>query len=1597
MDDCKNLIHPFQTDPGVSQRQRIMDELLSGPAIIDGRTLADLLDYFVQLSRHVNYYDADLSVSDWQPFFQKSLPFSLAAMSKYKQVAVTEKLSIYQDLFRKHAAPSGLQLLTHYVFYSTVYNINIWHLQVKGSELPVAFALENLIKDKLRYPVKAFISYTNAAVKWYCIKPVKWQPLADNEVWELNMADLYTSDVSFRSKGNTKRERINALYTLIRDIVPAILDVMQLIADAAAMSIEQSLLPLKEELRQKHPPHLAILFSFLKLFRYLQNDLNSFTKKHLDFFYKQVLQLKARDTNPDKAYLVFEIQKQLDKYLLHKGLLVKDGKDTNKAEVFFALDDEIVINKTQIADKRTLFLNNRTFDKTTYLEGVHMTPNADKADGLEQDFKGDELKSFATLGAKNSKYTDPEHNYTKPYPSARLGFILASPVLLLNEGTRTITTTLSCQLNSNICKDLNNGVGTSPSCCDSNENPVLQAANIGGFQGFAVAEDFYERIVTTLNRKYYYINQELIRKAKKKGISAALTDKLNQLLTYSKKICYCEIDIANYECIIPAKGTLAGPGFNDIFNAAEKETLKDFFKPRKALDVLFSGEKEWLEPNKLSEITITPPALPGDNSFMIEIKSVLKADKPAITFYNKDKLKEDFSTTLPLVKIELDDRIKLWHVIAAPQETVCCIEKERKEDGLPVSLYHFFRNVILKDTTISVKVCGLKSIVVQNDESLQDVNGPVYPFGTRPDIIDFNIVNPSKTYCVTQTFINDAISAGVSNAVKTFLENLISSSGKYEVGITEQDLADFLTTPPLNGNKIILEGLFKDPTKNYCELNLIGPSFYIGSREVFCKHWRNVWLNINWKEKPNSFNDYYKAYVLRENGGNKIYGLDEKEFQINLAVLEDGVWQQEQNNTKVNPNSRTNHFNRELFKDEQGSLLPEKCIQQNAVQQVIEITSNFFNVSNTFETCEAITEYKTSTLNGFLKLTLENQDFLHKEYPFVLARQMMALGRLPDVALEGAIYIEHPTNNIITFKGSILLINQILNDIVAIETLSDTVRAEVQSIINRLNNAQAITGPGGSTITSAELDSIVQAIDDIRNSNSAAQLETDIDALLLKITQLQAIFSFFDIDGNVIKPLEVIIPNEPWTPVIKDIALDYTATATLTDIDLIHLYPYEGTYKHEEISLAPALFPLFCDEGTLFLGLQQLVPGSNVNILFQLAEATADSEAERAGITWAYLDNNQWKALRPGFEVLDDATDGLTTSGIVKLALPANMTSDNTILPKGMHWIKAAIHQNSRSVSETIGIHAQAIQVTFTNEEANDKLRLSQPLPAGSIAKLGEADVSIKKVAQPYSSFGGRIPETEGHFYVRVSEMLRHKGRAIQKFDYERLALEGFPQLYKVKCVNHSFALSAHTYANDFPVAPGYVLLAVIPDLNQLKAAQTFEPRVPVSLLEAIQSYLYQRTSPFVRLRIMNPRYEKVHFCLKAKLYLGRDENYYTEKLKQDLREFLAPWAVGQYDKLTFGQCIYRSDVVRFLETRDYLDFILELIYWHETEDQPDKSKAEFEQKQLLPVCPETPRSILIAGDIDVCIQQKDCEAWQQEPPCGHKKILLADYCKKID
>jgi hypothetical protein len=1501
MSQCKNIIHPFQNDPGVSQRQRLIPELDVNAPKIDGRTLADLLDYFTRLSRHINYYDANLATSDWQPFFNKSIPFNLSSISKYEAAAVEGKFGFYRSLFYKRPGKRTLQLVVHYMYYSTIYRINTWHKSVDNSQLVFEQMLENLVTDRLMDPVKSFIALANSAAREHCIKSVNFKPLVENGIWNLEPSDLTAVDTSLRARRGS-RNRLMGMMEALSSLWPAMIEAVKLLSGAAEHSIEDSLFSASEELKQEHTPHLALLFAFLKLFQHLQSDLNGFTKKHLDFFFKDVLRLQPRDAEADKAHIVFEIQKQLDTHLLKKGVQVKDAKDKNNAEILFELDDEIVVNKAQVEEVRTLFLNSElAHDNSdlTLLEGVYMAPKSDKADGISKDFPDGAAKNWPTLGARMGRFTNVGETSPEPYPYARIGFILASPVLLLNEGKRDVTITLSCSYRQD--------------CSPASLQPsVLSASDLA-------------LLNTALTTTYYIVTEEGIALAQKKGVTKGTVQLLNSLLELDGDLC-CEdstpgtigsIQLSDHEWKIKVLNNIVG-------KPNEVKILGDIFLPQRAISVYFSGKDAWIEP---SSLIIQP--LPAGPSFPFVIKAVLDADKKAVTYFDKEKLKEDLQTKLPLVRIEINQEIKMRRRPGAKQPE-CCFENCPSPEEQYISLYQLLRDLHVEDAKIDVQVCGVKNLLVRNDENLLNVNSPMAAFGVRPKV---------------------------------------------------------------------------------------DSSFYIGSKEIFGKNWKDIYVNTEWKDRPADFSDHYEHYFYEnfEDGSSQITN---NSFRLKAALLEKGEWQENgEKGMFVNADTRA------AFCNHPAPMGPNQNVYHYA-------RTNFPGAYATLpvDTAE-LPPLDVNSTYGFLRLTLKGVGFQHDRYPFVLARHMMALSNLVDpVSLNFAIVhlntaedladamhnrIDNIINNINSLQGHIAtLVDRLMNNEPGpFNPALDGVTILVTELNNRLNlavtqinapdipAALATLGVASSLITQINsrlatitseaggISTDITAIDFSVNNDPDGDLNTANTAsggLHELVISLQARIN--DIQGllKVNEALKNGLPKEAYTPLAKDLTLDYTATADISDIELVHLYPFENTHKEEEITLSPALFPTHCDQGTLFIGLKQLVPGSNVNFLFQLAEATANSESDAAEVVWHYLSNNQWKPLRSGFEVIEDATNKLTTSGIVKISIPADINTDNTVLPNSLHWIKASAPRNVIAVSETLGIHTQAVRATFVNTAAHDQIRLSAPLEAGKLSKLQEANANVKKVAQPYESFGGKVPEAEGNYYIRVSEWLRHKGRGIQKFDYERLVLDAFPEIYKVKCINHTFWAKATLYRTDVNVAPGYVMVAVIPDLNKLKSGQSFEPKAPLSLLEKIAASLKKRTSPFARIKVVNPRYEKIDICIEVALHKGKDRVFYRSKLAEDLRLFLAPWAVGEFEKLDFGQCVNRSDVVRFIEGRDYVDYIIGLKMMFEEDCTQGKVETQYE------VCPLTPRSILVAGEIDVCIPEFDCDEWDDVPDRCSKKFPVA-------
>ena len=196
----------------------------------------------------------------------------------------------------------------------------------------------------------------------------------------------------------------------------------------------QKLLPANYALLEQQSasqPHLSLLWVFLRLFTGLQKDINLLTGKHLDYFYQQFLGfVKARPIG-DQVYLQFELNKTADLQLLEKGTRFPAGK-LGDTEIYYTLDNEVVINRAVIAALQSLLIDPDNEDR------IYMAPVANSLDGVGKKMllPGQAWRPFGESQFGKA----PEDRTMLP---ARVGFALASPVLSLAEGRRNVSITFT--------------------------------------------------------------------------------------------------------------------------------------------------------------------------------------------------------------------------------------------------------------------------------------------------------------------------------------------------------------------------------------------------------------------------------------------------------------------------------------------------------------------------------------------------------------------------------------------------------------------------------------------------------------------------------------------------------------------------------------------------------------------------------------------------------------------------------------------------------------------------------------------------------------------------------------------------------------------------------------------------------------------------------------------------------------------------------------------------------------------------------------------------------------------------------------------------
>ncbi|MGH2645808.1 MAG: hypothetical protein ACRDE2_17785, partial [Chitinophagaceae bacterium] len=233
-----------------------------------------------------------------------------------------------------------------------------------------------------------------------------------------------------------------------------------------------------------------------------------------------------------------------------------------------------------------------------------------------------------------------------------------------------------------------------------------------------------------------------------------------------------------------------------------------------------------------------------------------------------------------------------------------------------------------------------------------------------------------------------------------------------------------------------------------------------------------------------------------------------------------------------------------------------------------------------------------------------------------------------------------------------------------------------------------------------------------------------------------------------------------------------------------------------------------------------------------------------------------------------------------------------------------------------IAIYTHAVKATRVSDLENE----GEPtfnLPPKCIKRFVRKVQGIQNIWQPFPSFGGSIAEEDTAYRIRVSERLRHKQRLVTMLDIEQFILNEFPQILMVKCLGSG--------EQDQSTASGVNLQVILIPKEQADGRFiSDEPKVSLATLYQVRQSLLPILSPFIKVEVGNPVYEKVKVVCKVKFVgtPGFDQGFYVQELNRDIKKYICSWLYESSVPIKIGTTLYLSDMYNYIKNLDYISVV---------------------------------------------------------------------------
>jgi hypothetical protein len=285
--------------------------------------------------------------------------------------------------------------------------------------------------------------------------------------------------------------------------------------------------------------------------------------------------------------------------------------------------------------------------------------------------------------------------------------------------------------------------------------------------------------------------------------------------------------------------------------------------------------------------------------------------------------------------------------------------------------------------------------------------------------------------------------------------------------------------------------------------------------------------------------------------------------------------------------------------------------------------------------------------------------------------------------------------------------------------------------------------------------------------------------------------------------------------------------------------------------------------------------------------------------------------------------------------------------PDGKIWLRVGITENAASIP-----HIREVPVNVIEAEAE--------AGGGELSMLYGAEWEPEKPLPGLSDFlsftvyDGRGEERAEESIVRASEYAGHRNRAVTVRDYERMALQAFPEIAKVKCLLES---SKEGYGKDV------VTLVVIPRPAAVGKENKRRPMVSFRLLAKMETYFSRRTTACIRkVNVINPSYEQALVRCHAYFKRGYSHSLCSSMLSAQIDSIIAPWlSEGALPK--FDEPLDLSAVRERIMAEEYMERLEDFSIVVTTCSEGSYRDVEYHEADSTLIAPSSPHCIFFPSE----------------------------------